>query len=137
MTWYGNHGKAVSRTETSNEIQKLILNQSAAAVKPRRVAPLKFYQRLYYGSRIQQAVNEEWKKEAAEREALIASGATVKKVQGAILGVMEKVTSQLWEQETEEFKQSVLDLRDQDMEAQLEKKRANETNPETPNDYQM
>lgn len=133
MAWYNHQGKVVSRTETSKEIQKLMLNQSAAVVKPRRVAPLRMYQRLHYGTRIKKKVDEEW---LTERVEVVAAGADAKGQKKAQMLSRDRVTEELWDMETEEFRQEILQLREEDFEAQLEEKRANESNPETADDYQ-
>lgn len=114
-----------------------MLNQSAAVIKPRRVAPKKMYLRLHYEDRIKPAVEEEWNKAVTERGEQAASGMDVDEARSARLKLTGEVTSKLWEEETEGFRDNVLQLREEDLEAQRERKRINESDPETAHDYQL
>lgn len=109
--------------------------QVASEFKIRRLPILNMYQRLHFKERIKAAYDVDWAEEEQKREALIAAGKTVPNEIGAKNTTRDKAAARVWLEESEEFRQSVVDAVEEDLEQQREEKRLMEEDPETPDQH--
>lgn len=114
---------------------EVMKERHSAAVKCRKLPIVQYYQRLYFNEHVRAPYEVDWAVKHQERLLVVANGGTVPEERGAKLALQTVVATRLWNEETEEFRKSIVDRQLAEVQTALEDKEKLQGKPVTSEDY--